>query len=163
MGPVPAATTPTARRTRSCWPRRFPSAFYQGFALDKYDLCFSCHDKQLVLNEQAKGLTGFRNGEQNLHFVHVNKSDKGRSCRACHETHASVQPRHIRDSVPYGQWQMPINFKKIETGGSCAPGCHKPFGYDREKPVDNSVPAAPTTVPTNSPGKVEPASVAGGR
>jgi hypothetical protein len=52
----------------------------------------------------------------------VNKSDRGRTCRACHETHAGPQPLHVRQSVPYGNWQMPVNFKRTETGGSCAPG-----------------------------------------
>ena len=41
----------------------------------------------------------------------------------------------MRDSVPYGNWTMPINFKRTETGGSCAPGCHKAFAYDRNNPV----------------------------
>jgi predicted CXXCH cytochrome family protein len=119
----------------------YPETFYQGFALDKYDLCFTCHDKQLVQLETTEGLTGFRNGNRNLHFLHVNKTDKGRSCRACHETHASKQQDHIRDSVPYGKWEMPINFKKTDSGGSCAPGCHKPYSYDRQNPV-LTVPAA---------------------
>ena len=26
-------------------------------------------------------------------------------------------------------------------GGSCAPGCHVPYAYDREEPVDNEKPA----------------------
>ena len=127
----------------------YPESFYQPFAVAKYDLCFLCHDQQLVLMEQTKGLTNFRNGERNLHFVHVNKVDKGRTCRACHETHASRQSFHIRDSVPYGNWNLPINYAKSETGGSCAPGCHKPLAYDREKPQTPvtlpAVPAAPAT------------------
>jgi predicted CXXCH cytochrome family protein len=113
----------------------YPEAFYQGFSLDKYELCFSCHEKQLVLLEKTEGLTNFRNGAENLHFVHVNKTDKGRNCRACHETHASAQDLHVRDTTPFGKWQMPINFKKTETGGSCAPGCHKQYGYDRKTPA----------------------------
>jgi predicted CXXCH cytochrome family protein len=113
--------------------KAYPEAFYQAFDVEKYGLCFSCHDKQLVLTERTKGLTGFRDGERNLHFVHVNKADRGRSCRACHEVHASRQPLHLREKTPYGSWQMPINYKKSGTGGSCAPGCHKAFKYDRER------------------------------
>ena len=120
----------------------YPEAFYQPFDTARYALCFTCHDKQLVLQETTKGLTGFRDGERNLHFVHVNGSDRGRSCRACHETHASLQPLHMRDSVPYGNWKLPINFEKTATGGSCEPGCHKPFAYDRENPK-----VLPTTQP----------------
>jgi predicted CXXCH cytochrome family protein len=126
----------------------YPETFYQGFGVEKYDLCFSCHDKQLVLLQKTEGLTGFRNGNQNLHFLHVNKSDRGRNCRACHSTHASVQPMHVRESVPYGNWQMPINFNKTETGGSCSPGCHKQFEYDRSNPVKYATPA---TAPAKGP------------
>lgn len=119
----------------------YPAVFYQAFDVDKYALCFTCHDKQLVLLEKTKGLTGFRNGDRNLHYLHVNKADRGRSCRACHEVHASKQPLHLRESVPYGNWQLPINYKRTSTGGSCSPGCHKPFDYDRDNP-------RPTTAPS---------------
>jgi predicted CXXCH cytochrome family protein len=112
----------------------YPEPFYQAFSLDNYDLCFSCHDSRLVQTEQARGLTRFRNGEQNLHFVHVNR-EKGRNCRACHSTHASTNDLHVAESVPFGNWQMPINFTKGDTGGSCSPGCHRPYDYDREQPV----------------------------
>jgi len=130
--------------------KEYPDTFYQDFAIEKYDLCFSCHDKQLVLQQKTKGLTGFRNGQENLHFVHVNKADRGRNCRACHETHASAREMHVRDSVPYGNWKMPLNYSKTETGGSCSPGCHKQFDYDREKPVEYAPASAPTTQPANA-------------
>lgn len=113
----------------------YPETFYQAFAVEKYELCFKCHDKQLVETEQAKGLTGFRNGVQNLHFLHVNKAERGRNCRACHATHVSSAPVHLAEKVPFGNWEMPINFKKTDTGGSCSPGCHKPYSYDRDTPA----------------------------
>jgi len=116
--------------------KQYPAQFYQGFALEKYALCFTCHDKQLVLTQKTTGLTKFRNGDENLHFVHVNKADRGRNCRACHDLHAGPQPLLVRTSVPYGNWEMPINFKPTATGGSCAPGCHKEFKYDRDSPVN---------------------------
>lgn len=119
----------------------YPETFYQGFSVEKYDLCFSCHDKQLALMQKTEGLTGFRNGTQNLHFVHVNKADRGRNCRACHSTHASNHERHVRDTVPYGNWQMPINFRKSESGGTCSPGCHKEYQYDRNTPVKYEPPS----------------------
>lgn len=129
----------------------YPETFYQGFSLDKYELCFTCHDKQLVLNEKARGLTGFRNGDVNLHFVHVNKPEKGRNCRACHSTHASSHELHVRDSVPYGNWQMPIKFAKMGDGGSCSPGCHKEYRYDRVNPADYSkLTIAPATSPSTT-------------
>jgi predicted CXXCH cytochrome family protein len=136
----------------------YPEKFYQAFSLDNYALCFSCHDKQLVLAQTTTGLTNFRNGTENLHFVHVNKQDRGRSCYACHNTHASSHDLHVRDSVPYGQWNMPINFNKTQTGGSCAPGCHRELHYDRETPVEYPPKDNP---PTPQPA-TQPASVAGG-
>jgi predicted CXXCH cytochrome family protein len=67
----------------------------------------------------------------------VNKAVKGRTCRACHETHASNFPKHIREAVPFGSWDLPVNFEKTESGGSCAPGCHKEKKYDRAKRAVN--------------------------
>jgi predicted CXXCH cytochrome family protein len=113
----------------------FPEEFYKGFDVKNYTLCFTCHQKTLVLDEKTTTLTGFRDGNVNLHFVHVNKEIKGRTCRACHEIHASNLPKHIRRSVPFGSggWLLPINFEKSENGGTCSPGCHKTLGYDRTK------------------------------
>ena len=124
----------------------FPDTFYQPFDVDKYSLCFSCHDKQLVLQEKTNALTKFRNGDQNLHYLHVNKQDKGRSCRACHAIHSSSQPLHLRETVPFGKWEMPVSFQQTATGGSCKPGCHAVKVYDRQTPAPNP-PPAPATPP----------------
>lgn len=115
----------------------YPPTFYKPFDIANYALCFSCHEKTIALNPKTTKLTNFRNGDENLHFLHVNKPVKGRTCRACHETHASNWPKHIREAVPFGAWDLPLNFKKIKTGGSCAPGCHKLKKYDRIKRVIN--------------------------
>lgn len=120
--------------------RYFPARFYAPFKESNYELCFYCHDKRVVLNEESRD-TNFRNGLQNLHYLHVNR-EKGRSCRACHAEHASNNPVHIRAAVPYGRWMMEIEYEKTETGGSCATGCHASYGYDRRKPVENVVPVA---------------------
>ena len=118
----------------------YPAGFYTSFDETKYELCFGCHEKTLVQTSTTDDLTDFRNGNQNLHFLHVNKEDRGRTCRACHQTHASNQLKHIRKSVPYGGWKnLPINFSKTDTGGLCDPGCHLPKGYDRRTAVDNTV------------------------
>ena len=68
----------------------------------------------------------------------MNRDKKGRTCRACHETHASSNPKHIRDSVPFGKggWSLPIKFEKRPSGGSCAPGATSRSAYDRIEPVD---------------------------
>jgi len=121
----------------------YPPIFYSPFAEENYALCFLCHEKSLVRTATTSDLTSFRNGDENLHFLHVNKERRGRTCRACHQTHASNQPKHIRKSVPYGMWDLPLNFKKTETGGSCLPGCHVKKNYDRDNPVDYSVSRLP--------------------
>jgi len=111
----------------------YPPEFYAPFSMERYALCFRCHIPDLVTSEHGTGLTGFRDGDRNLHWLHVNR-EKGRTCRACHEVHASRNPFHIRDSVPFGDrgWALEINYTQTETGGRCAPGCHKPRTYERE-------------------------------
>jgi predicted CXXCH cytochrome family protein len=115
----------------------FPQEFYAPFSLGMYELCFGCHEKTTALTEETSTLTGFRNGEHNLHFSHVNKDDKGRTCKACHDIHASNNPMHIAYDFPYGQWVLPINYEPMENGGRCTPGCHETKAFDRNNPVDN--------------------------
>lgn len=126
----------------------YPPQFYAPFAVERYNLCFSCHPEAVSLTDKTSDLTAFRNGSQNLHYLHVNKDPRGRTCRACHQTHASNLPKHIRKSVPYGMWELPVQFKKTESGGYCAPGCHVAKAYDRKKPVDYSLPASPESEST---------------
>ncbi len=76
----------------------------------------------------TESATDFRNGDTNLHFLHVNK-EKGRTCRACHDTHGSNRPKHVTEGVPFGSWEIPINFQETPKGGSCAPGCHAERDY----------------------------------
>ncbi len=114
--------------------RTFPAEFYKPFELEIYALCFGCHEKTLVLDKRTTTLTGFRNGDKNLHFAHVNQ-EKGRTCRACHEIHAGTKPKRIKDFVPFGDWKYPLNYEKNENGGGCAPGCHVPRRYDRREEI----------------------------
>jgi predicted CXXCH cytochrome family protein len=115
----------------------YPADFYAPFEEKRYALCFDCHEPDLLADAETEKLTNFRNGKQNLHYVHVHRTPKGRTCRACHNTHASRRPRHITESVPFGSWDLPINFEKTETGGSCQPGCHRAYRYDRVAAVTN--------------------------
>ena len=109
---------------------QYAKSFYAPFEQKNYDLCFQCHSPENVLDAFSTESTNFRNGDVNLHYLHVNQ-EKGRTCRACHQTHASNNPSHIRDFVPFGGWDLPLNYTKTKTGGSCAPGCHKPKTYKR--------------------------------
>lgn len=110
----------------------FPKAFYTSYDEKKYAICFQCHESDLARSETTSTRTNFRDGNRNLHFVHVNL-EKGRTCRACHEVHAGPVDNHIREETPFGSWSMPIEFEKTANGGSCAPGCHKAYSYDRNK------------------------------
>ncbi len=116
---------------------KYPAKFYMPFRIDSYKLCFKCHEQTIVQIPKTTTLTNFRNGKDNLHFKHINNPTKGRTCRACHETHASNYPKHIRKSVPFGNWEFDMNYEKTETGGGCLPGCHKRRRYDRVRKVDN--------------------------
>jgi predicted CXXCH cytochrome family protein len=131
---------------------RFPEQFYEAFDLAEYALCFDCHSSAMVLEKETTTLTNFRDGSRNLHFVHVNRSDKGRTCRTCHEIHGSNLPRHMATMVPFegGAWSMPIQFEPNDRGGSCSPGCHAPKKYERTgaaPPPPRSVVQPPPAVP----------------
>ena len=117
--------------------KAFPSTFYTPFKVEEYSLCFDCHDKELALEKRTSSATGFRNGDKNLHYVHVNDPRKGRRCVVCHNIHATKGPRHIRESAKFGNWESPIHFENLENGGRCAPGCHFPRAYNRSEDVKN--------------------------
>lgn len=114
----------------------YPADFYASFDISRFKLCFTCHIPDMVLSTSGEGLTEFRDGDRNLHYVHVNRA-KGRTCRSCHEVHASKRPAHIREAVPFGSgdWMLPLNYEKTADGGSCMPGCHEPRRYSRVQPA----------------------------
>jgi predicted CXXCH cytochrome family protein len=114
----------------------YPRELYVPYKEGEYSACLGCHDKNLLRFEETSLYTKFRNGKRNLHYVHVSNTRKGRSCRICHEPHASDGLRLInKKGYQFGDWNIPINFVVTPSGGSCAPGCHRAFAYDREKPV----------------------------
>lgn len=116
---------------------KFSKDFSGPFSVENFQLCFSCHNVNVVLEKISKD-TGFRNGTTNLHFVHVNDSKKGRNCSACHDIHASNQEKHIRKEVPFKKkFTIKLEFTKTATGGGCIVGCHKPKDYDQIDPVKN--------------------------
>ena len=113
--------------------KEYPQLFYAGFDTGNYALCFECHIEALALAEEGYGVTEFRDQKRNLHFTHVNKESRGRTCLTCHEVHASAQPFHIRDTVPFGPrgWEIEISYTRLPNGGFCASGCHAAILYDR--------------------------------
>lgn len=124
---------PHASTTRRLLAEAFPEDFYATYSADGYKLCFSCHSAKSFDSPRTLDQTGFRNGNLNLHFRHVNR-DKGRTCTACHSTHVSRQPKLIHSSFQFGDKALGLKFEKTETGGSCETACHAPIKYDRCKP-----------------------------
>ena len=110
----------------------YPSQFYSPYDPKLYALCFDCHEATMLTTPETATLTQFRDGKRNLHYLHVNKADRGRTCRACHEVHAAKQPHQIRDAVPFGSkgWLLKINYSPTPTGGSCAKTCHATRSYN---------------------------------
>jgi len=115
----------------------FFNKFYGQFSLEKYTLCFDCHNPRMVLDPQSM-VTGFRNGTTNLHYLHVNRKKRGRNCKTCHAIHASRQENHIREKIPFRRgFSIALAYTKTATGGGCVVGCHKPRRYDRKQAVSN--------------------------
>ena len=114
--------------------REFPEEAYVPYTDKAFPLCFGCHKRDLLQYPQTSFATGFRDGEKNLHYVHVNNEQKGRSCRLCHALHGSTKPNLIADNIEFGQWKMQLKYVKTDTGGGCSPGCHNPKYYDRQSP-----------------------------
>ncbi len=115
-----------------------PEEMYQSFDKSNFTLCFGCHTDTLADSQRTGVDTNFRNGMFNLHYVHVNKVVKGRSCKVCHDPHAASQSHLISSKIAgFGRWRIPINYSKTDDGGTCVAGCHKPKSYDRINPVEN--------------------------
>ncbi len=120
----------------------YPKGIYADFTDFKY-VCFECHDEEVFTEARTLDLTGFRNGNLNLHFRHVNKR-KGRSCKACHHHHGSANDVMIREDIPFGKRGINIrDFARTKTGGTCSPTCHRKVSYDRLEPVINDLRTTP--------------------
>jgi len=116
----------------------YPEEFYAAFDEANYALCFSCHDRRAFLYQRTSELTRFRNGDQNLHYQHVNKSTKGRVCKTCHGVHGADQATLVQSKIPgFGKWEIPIQYTQTPNGGNCTVGCHKPKAYSRNRAVRN--------------------------
>jgi predicted CXXCH cytochrome family protein len=111
----------------------YPEKFYAPYDPKNYALCYGCHNERVASEPQTTTLTGFRDGSKNLHYIHVNK-ERGRTCRACHEVHASQQDHHIREQVPFGSkgWMLKIGFTKLPDGGTCTKTCHDTRTYNNK-------------------------------
>lgn len=121
---------PHASKNNNFLKASYPIGNYANAVIENYELCFNCHDSDLLVLKNTTTATEFRNGDQNLHFVHLNK-EKGRACVNCHDVHASSGEYLIPETVKFGNWDMPLRYISLENGGSCASGCHKELKYIR--------------------------------
>ncbi|MCD4729653.1 MAG: cytochrome c3 family protein [Bacteroidales bacterium] len=108
----------------------FPTGQYVAATVENFDLCFICHDSEILIAEFSTTATNFRNGDQNLHYLHIN-GEKGRNCNVCHNVHGAANEHLISEKVKFGNWEMPVQFKIVENGGSCNTGCHAEKTYLR--------------------------------
>jgi predicted CXXCH cytochrome family protein len=108
----------------------FPEGAYSLASVENYALCFDCHDSEMLIVENTTTATNFRHGDKNMHVLHL-KGEKGRTCKMCHDVHGAKNLFIISEKVPFGNWEMDMNFKVFENGGSCATGCHAEKTYDR--------------------------------
>lgn len=115
----------------------YPAGPYAPFDEEGYALCFGCHDVEMVEEERDDEVTEFRNGDLNLHYVHVNREDKGCTCGVCHDAHAGTGPMHIAEPMAFGKQAILTRYEATATGGSCLSSCHTKWAYDRTKPVRN--------------------------
>ena len=109
---------------------RFPEVDYVSASTENFELCFLCHDTDVMNAGETEYGTGFRNGKKNLHSLHMN-GNKGRNCRMCHNIHVSPQSFLLEVEVGFGSWEMQMNFVQEAQGGSCLPGCHGKLSYRR--------------------------------
>jgi predicted CXXCH cytochrome family protein len=111
-------------------PEPYPSGQYTDGKSENFALCFSCHESGLMENKVDSTITNFRNGNQNLHFIHLS-GNKGHNCNICHNIHGSVFDYLISNKVKFGKWEMPLKYIKEENGGTCNTGCHEDKKYLR--------------------------------
>lgn len=116
----------------------YPAGLYSPYSPEAYALCLGCHDSGAFEYEITSEATAFRNGFDNLHLVHVNRPDKGRVCGFCHDVHGSTEARlMVRRGAGFGRWNVPLDVRFSENGGTCFVGCHGPKSYNRVKKVYN--------------------------
>lgn len=108
----------------------FPVGNYAAKEAAAFGICWDCHDIDLFREPKTTTATNFRNGEKNLHFIHLN-SGTSRSCIMCHNVHGSPNEHLIEDKVKFGQWNLPVRYTPTKNGGSCFPGCHVQKSYSR--------------------------------
>ncbi len=112
--------------------RSFPIENYTEATVENFGLCFDCHNKDLLELQETDSVTNFRNGNENLHYLHI-KGNRGSNCKLCHDVHGAENKHLIKKNTKYGNWEMPIQYEFNDNGGSCLTGCHDKLSYQRKK------------------------------
>jgi len=89
---------------------------------EKFSACLSCHQRELVEDEDFNVDTRFRDTGlgKNLHWIHISREPQGTNCSACHRV----------DIATGTLGHLPgIRLEMSEKGGRCAPACHRPKEY----------------------------------
>ncbi|MCK4509290.1 MAG: hypothetical protein KAU27_12140, partial [Desulfuromonadales bacterium] len=116
----------------------YPKGFYVPYEDENFALCFNCHSKDAFLFARTSEATAFRNRDQNLHFFHVNRSEKGRVCKSCHGVHGGDQEKLLMSRIPdFGKWDLPLTWASDGERATCYVGCHRPKTYDRQLRIKN--------------------------
>jgi predicted CXXCH cytochrome family protein len=106
------------------------SSQYQHLLYEKVPrLCFGCHGRKMI-KEKTSTRTGFRDGVENLHYVHAGQN--GISCLACHDVHASSQLHLVQPKGNNGKEAVTITYTGTDKGGNCTTSCHDQMGYERK-------------------------------
>lgn len=117
-----------------------PPGAYARYDRQAYSACWEpCHDASLVEEAKTRSATGFRNGDDNLHYRHVVKPARGRSCRLCHAPHRARGPGLIRNGMPYGKEVLTLTFTPTKSGGKCATSCHLTVEYSRIEAIPSRI------------------------
>ncbi|HER09318.1 MAG TPA: hypothetical protein ENO20_10470, partial [Bacteroides sp.] len=61
----------------------YPVRQYTEASVANFELCFNCHDSELLTEPQTMQATNFRNGDKNMHYLHI-QGNRGRNCNLCH-------------------------------------------------------------------------------
>lgn len=109
----------------------YPEKLYTESSVENFELCFQCHDSEMILSPETTYATNFRDKTRNLHYLHINGT-KGRNCNVCHDMHASDLPFILNKRIKFGEWYLTIRFEKDENGATCNSGCHSPKKYNRD-------------------------------
>ncbi len=112
---------------------KYPIFDYVPFSLENYSLCLQeCHSPKILTEEIVDTTTQFRDGNINLHYIHVNQK-KSRTCKLCHAAHASDISHLLQQGVSFGprNWKMKLTYVPKNNGGSCTSACHKEKTYNR--------------------------------